>query len=149
MAIPPPPGAFAIINSVPDPATGIGLAVQFNPNPPIGAPLTVAPFDAGNPAQHWRFNPAAPPPAATVVPVLDPAAQAIALGALVAAAVVAVPVPWTLNALGPLAGVTIQEFNPPGNVWNLVQPAPGTPVGLNLPNPGNQLQRWILLPVGP
>ncbi|KAF9520753.1 hypothetical protein BS47DRAFT_1335410 [Hydnum rufescens UP504] len=139
---------FAIINSVPDPATGIGLAVQFNPGPPIGAPLTVAPYDAGNLAHHWQFGPAPPLPAVTaVVPRLNAGDQAIALGALVAAAVADVPYLWTLNAPGPLPGIIIQEFDPGARVWGLVAPAPGVPVGLALPEAGNELQRWILQPV--
>ncbi|KAF9518003.1 hypothetical protein BS47DRAFT_1338890 [Hydnum rufescens UP504] len=145
MAIPPPPGVFAIINSVPDPVTGIGLAVQFIPNPPIGAPLSVAPYDAGNPVQLWQFNPAVPPPdATTIVPLLNAGAQAIALGALVAAAVGGAPTPGHSMRLNPSLAL---QFNPEGRVWNLVEPAPNAPVGLNLPEAGNQLQRWILLPV--
>ncbi|KAF9520741.1 hypothetical protein BS47DRAFT_1335392 [Hydnum rufescens UP504] len=140
---------FAIINSVPDPATGIGLAVQFNPDPLIGAPLTVAPYDAGNLAQRWLLNPAVPFPAVTtVVPQLAAGDQAIALGALVAAAVADVPFFWTFNGPGPLPGVTIQEPDPEARVWGLVAPAPGVPVDL-APEAGDQLQRWILLPAPP
>ncbi|KAF9502645.1 hypothetical protein BS47DRAFT_1356876 [Hydnum rufescens UP504] len=144
---------FAIINSVPDPVTGIGLAVQFNPGPLIGTPLTVAPYDAGNLAQHvsWLLNPGVPlPGATTVVPQLAAGDQAIALGALVVAAVAGAPYLWTLNVPGPLAGVTIQEFNPEARVWGLVEPTPDAPVSftdLAPPEAGNQLQRWILLPV--